>query len=323
VTTFQAYNNWGGKSLYDYNSTGGRAVAVSFNRPYAVSPDAIAADSAGAGPFLRGWEYNMVRWLERSGYDVTYTTNLDVHEQVDALRSHRAFLTVGHDEYWSWEMRRRLEEARDRGVHLGFFSANAGYWQVRLEPSRLNGDGNRTLIAYKELALMKDPVLFDLDLANDHLATTKWRSTPVNKPEASLIGGMYLEGTPEVDGDLVIEDTSNWVVEGSGLERGTRLPGLLGYEVDGVADTSPSGITIITRSPIGTTFATSTVYTAPSGAIVFNAGSMQWIWGLDDYRADAFDRPRIHPGVEQMTRNVLERFARSPESVLAQGAAKP
>jgi cellulose synthase (UDP-forming) len=323
VTTFQAYNNWGGKSLYGYNSTGGRAVAVSFNRPYAVSPDANEADSSGAGPFLRGWEYNMVRWLERSGYDVTYTTNLDVHEHADAIQTHRAFLSVGHDEYWTWEMRLRLEEARDRGVHLGFFSANTGYWQIRMEPSRLTGDRNRTLIAYKELAQTDDPVLLDRDPANDHLATTKWRSAPVNRPEASLIGGMYLEGIPEIDGDLVIEAPSHWIVEGTGLKQGAHLHGLLGYEVDGVADSSPPGLTVIARSPVGTTSAVSTVYTAPSGSVVFNAGSMQWIWGLDDYRAHPPDRPRAHPAVQLMTEHVLDRFSREPESRLANGGPIP
>src|SRR5689334_16828399 len=30
ITTYQAYNNWGGKSLYDFNSTGGRAYKVSY-----------------------------------------------------------------------------------------------------------------------------------------------------------------------------------------------------------------------------------------------------------------------------------------------------
>lgn len=322
VTTFQAYNNWGGASLYDHNSPSGRAVAVSFNRPYAVSPDARAADAAGAGPFLRGWEYNMVRWLERSGYDVTYTTNIDVHERADLLQRHRAFLSIGHDEYWTWEMRRRLEEARAHGVHLGFFSANTGYWQVRLEPSRVNRDSNRTLVAYKERAFVNDPVLFDHDPANDHLTTTKWRSAPVNQPEASLIGSMYLEDTPQVDGDLVIETSSHWIMNGTGLERGARLPGLLGYEVDGIAESSPAGTTVVTRSLVGSAFATSTVYTAYSGAVVFNAGSMQWIWGLDDYHADYSEHPRANAAIQRMTQNILERFRNQPTSMVAKEEQK-
>ena len=41
VSTYQAYNKWGGKSLYTFNSSGDvtvagtpRAVKVSFDRPY-------------------------------------------------------------------------------------------------------------------------------------------------------------------------------------------------------------------------------------------------------------------------------------------------
>lgn len=323
VTTFQAYNNWGGASLYDYNSPQGRAVAVSFNRPYAVSSDSDAAYAAGAGPFLRGWEYNMVRWLERSGYDVSYATNLDVHERSDALRSHHAFLVVGHDEYWTWDMRRHVEDARDHGIHVGFFSANTCYWQIRLEPSRLTGERNRTIIAYKERASSGDPVLLDQDSTNDHLATTKWRSGPVNQPEASLTGGMYLEGTPIMDGDLVIDTPPAWVIQGIEVERGARLPGLLGYEIDGIDESSPVNTRILTRSPVGHRFAAGTIYTASSGAIVFNAGSMQWIWGLDDYNAEPFDRPRVNPVVQNMTKNILERFRDQPTAVLAEKGSEP
>src|SRR3989454_8058646 len=78
VNTWQAYNNWGGKSLYDFNSFGGRATRVSFDRPYATSAE--AARGAGAGEFLSvthaphqgGWEYPFVRWIEKEGYDVAY-----------------------------------------------------------------------------------------------------------------------------------------------------------------------------------------------------------------------------------------------------------
>lgn len=135
VTTYQAYNNWGGKSLYDFNSTDGRrAHKVSFNRPYAISSNPAAAYGNGAGDFLTnnavpptdasspsGWEYNMVRWLEREGYDVTYSTNVDTHTNARILDRHKGWLSVGHDEYWTWQMRAHVEGGRDRGVHLAFF----------------------------------------------------------------------------------------------------------------------------------------------------------------------------------------------------------
>src|SRR5258707_80835 len=83
---------------------------------------------AGAGNFFGGlWEFNMVRFLEREGYDVTYSTDLDTHENGSDLLNHKAFIIVGHDEYWSWQMRDNVEAARGMGINLGFFSANTAY----------------------------------------------------------------------------------------------------------------------------------------------------------------------------------------------------
>jgi cellulose synthase (UDP-forming) len=299
VTTFQAYNNWGGKSLYSYNSEGGPAVMVSFDRPYATP----------GGGFLWGWEYNMIRWLEHEGYDVVYTTNLDIHRDPSLLFSHRAFLSVGHDEYWTWDMRRNVEQARDRGIHLAFFGANTCYWQIRLVPSGHTRTADRIVVAYKKRAWWQDPVLLDGDQTNDHLATTKWRGAPIHKPEASLLGGMYLERESPIEGNLVVHESGHWIMEGTGLEQDDQLPGLLGYEVDGDAQSAPANRVIIMRSPAGSRMATTTIYEAASGAIVFNAGTMQWAWGLDNYNMASPGESRVHPAVQQMTRNLLDRFS--------------
>ena len=97
VTTFAAYNNWGGKSLYGFNSRNAPARKVSFDRPYATNPYGVRLD--GAGDFLRRWEYNAVRFLERAGYDVTYITDVDTDQRADLLPQHLAFLSVGQDGY--------------------------------------------------------------------------------------------------------------------------------------------------------------------------------------------------------------------------------
>src|SRR5207249_6518820 len=154
VTTYQAYNNYPddgktGKSLYEYNSYGAntvsdttRAVKVSFDRPYTSSTN------SGAGHFLL-WELYFVRWLERSGYDVTYTTDLDTHANGSRLLNYKGFLSMAHDEYWSKEMRDAAEAARDAGVNLAFFGADAVYWQVRFEASA-TGVANRVMVCYKD-----------------------------------------------------------------------------------------------------------------------------------------------------------------------------
>ncbi|HSN05381.1 MAG TPA: N,N-dimethylformamidase beta subunit family domain-containing protein [Nitrospira sp.] len=326
VTTFQAYNNWGGRSLYSFNSPEGQAAKVSFNRPYAGSALSAAGSGTGAGDFLTsnsippgyqaspaGWEYNMVRWLEKEGYDVTYATNIDVHANPSLLASHKAFLSIGHDEYWSWEMRRHIERARDRGVHLGIFSSNTCYWQIRLEPSRLTGEPYRTMVAYKENAPWHDPLYGDQNPENDHLVTTRWRSAPVNQPEAGLLGTMYLEAENPVDGEYVIAEAEAWMLAHTGLAKGSSLPGVAGYEVDGLAGSSPAGTRVVARMPAGQLAGAATLYRAASGALVFASGSMQWSWGLDDYNAPQLRKPVLNPAVQQMTRNILARFTRAED----------
>ncbi|MGE5116830.1 MAG: N,N-dimethylformamidase beta subunit family domain-containing protein [Betaproteobacteria bacterium] len=290
VTTFQAYNDWGGRSLYV-----GGATKVSFNRPY--------KGWAGTGEFLK-FEVNTLRFLEREGADVSYTTNVDVDADPGQLLRHKAFLSVGHDEYWTLAERDGLEAARDSGVNLGFFGSNTGYWQVRLEPSAVDGAASRTLVGYKEQCA-SDP----LYVTAPPMATCRWRDPPLNRPEAALVGVMY--AFSPVATDIVIADCPAALCAGTTLTTGSILPGMLGPEADAIAPSSPPGITVVGASPyvdangkrhvFNTTF-----YTAPSGSRVFAAGSMYWNWGLDGYATKG-------PGnadVQQMTRNVLNMLGR-------------
>ncbi|HEV8660385.1 MAG TPA: N,N-dimethylformamidase beta subunit family domain-containing protein [Thermoanaerobaculia bacterium] len=305
VTTMNAYNGWGGKSLYPFNSTGPQAAKVSFDRPYGAG--------AGFTEFQR-WEYPTIRFLEREGYDVTYCTNIDTHAQPDTLLRHRAFLSVGHDEYWSYEMRRNVERARDRGVNLAFLSSNTSYWQIRLETDS-KGQPNRTIVGYKESALSSDPIAKDGDPTNDYLVTTLWRNPPINLPEEMLIGSMWTFHNGAVTGDIVVENTSHWVFMNTGLKPGDHLSGLLGYEVDRMFSAFPSGTIRLAHSPFNnngiTDYSDMTIYQAVSGAYVFSTGSMEWAYGLDDTGTRESPTPPggwISPAAQQITRNVLERF---------------
>ena len=124
-TTWQAYNSYGGNSLY---AGPGHAHKVSYNRPFVTR----------GGP-IEDWffnaEYPMLRWLERNGYDVSYFSGIDTARRGSELLEHEAFMSVGHDEYWSAEQRDNVEAARDAGVDLAFFSGNEVYWKTRWEPS--------------------------------------------------------------------------------------------------------------------------------------------------------------------------------------------
>lgn len=312
VNTFQAYNRWGGESLYS------AARKVSFDRPYAH----WETGTTGAGEVLT-WEVNMIRWLEREGYDVSYGTNVDLHTAtLPALRRYKALLSVGHDEYWSWEMRDHAEQARDNCVNLGFFSANSVYWQVRFEPSPATGAADRVMVGYRNHALTDDPLATDARLDNDYLITTQWRVPRPGymrpKPEDALLGVMYAFSF--VDDDIVIAEPGHWAF--SGVTTG-RMPGLIGYEADRMYGNAPPGTVRLAHSPVrrtggdydcepaaGNCASDMTVYTAPSGARVFATGTIDFLWGLDDFAAPGFlPRGPVQAAVQQTARNVLADLA--------------
>jgi len=313
VNTYQAYNNYPddhvtGKSLYDFNSYGvptvsgtPRAVKVSWNRPYTAR---------GEGQLL-GWEVYFIRWLERSGYDVKYSTNVDTHENSTRLLQSKAFLSVGDDAYWSKEMYDGVQQARDASVHLGFFGASAVFWQVRFEASPLNRAADRVMVGYKDRTI--DPV-------QGPTTTILWRDPFLNRPEQQLIGVQFtgeIAYDPMNQPPYVVANSSSWVYAGTGLADGTSIPRILGYQMDASMSSFPLPTSvagtyqILSQSPFtdsgATVIANSSIYQAPSGAWVFGAGTTSWAWGLVD-DGDGFVDPRI----QQTTANLLQRFGASP-----------
>ena len=299
VNTEQAYNRYGRESLYRSFDPPppGHARKVSFNRPDIGDASIV---SNGAGMYFSFYDYNMIRFLERECYDLAYCTNVDIHESCSVLLSHKALLFVGHDEYWSKQMRSNVEAARDNGIGLGFFCANSCYWQVRFEPSPVTGYPDRTIVCYKD----------DLDdpMRGSAFATVKWRDPPLNLPEDALLGVMF---DAQAEANLVVSDALHWAYNCTGVHNGDQLTAVLGYETDRMFGNAPANTQRIAHSPLAGTYADVTVYQAPSGATVFAAGSIQWSWGLDDYNVDSALWPRtsrLDARVVQMTRNVLARL---------------
>src|SRR4051794_28462630 len=140
--TWQAYNNYGGRNLYDGNGPApdGRAYKVSYNRPLDV----------GGDNGIYGSEYAMLSWLERNGYDVSYLSGIDVATKGSLLLNHKVYLSSGHDEYWTQSQWDNVKAARDAGVNLAFFSGTDVFWRPRLEASADGANtANRTLVCYK------------------------------------------------------------------------------------------------------------------------------------------------------------------------------
>ena len=306
VATTQAYNSYGGKSLYTYNSTQGiAALKVSFNRPY--------ADGEGTSNFM-SFEWDMMAYLEQQGYDVTYSTDVDTHTSPAQLLQHKVFLSVGHDEYWSWEMRQNVTAALNAGVNLAFFGANDVYWQIRYEASPATGQANRVIVCYKTLADAEDPMA--ANPATYYLITDLWRNFKISYPglpEAQLIGEMY-NGQEPMNAPVVVVNASNWVFNGTGLSNGSQLAGLQGFEADQIypSGISPSNVIQLTHSPYtingNTYYADMSLYQAGSGAWVFATGSMYFQYGLSALSPYSPSPSVVSPAAQQITQNMLNAF---------------
>jgi len=306
VTDWQAYNTWGGCSLYacpggdvsrGVRVSGSRADEVSFDRPYALG--------SGAGDFP-GNEMPLVWLMESQGFDVTYTTSVDLDLHPERVLQHKALLSLGHDEYWSKQMFDGAQNARDHGVNIAFFGANAIYRQIRLVDSPL-GPARRQ-INYRSTA---DPIR----RVDPELTTVSWRESPVNRPEQTLIGEQY-ECNP-VRADLVVSDASSWVYAGTGLKNGDHVPITVGTEYDRFDPNvpGPRNVDILAHSPVDchgrSSYSDVTYYSAPSGAGVFASGTNWWISKLNPPGPGNPHEPMIIA----MTMNVLRAFGLGPAGI--------
>ena len=318
TNTYAAYNNWGGKSTYAYNSSDqNQAHRVTLLRPgHGYHHTAFSL-----------WERKFVHWCDREGYALEYAVNHDLETWPDGFGNYRLILSVGHDEYWSAPMRDNLERFIATGGNTAFFSGNSVCWQVRFE------DDGKTMVTYKE-DYKKDP----LYAPDGHpLLSTLYSHPLVNRPENHLtgvgfpMGGYHLSHGAYMDGpgEYTVRRADHWAMEGTGLREGDVFGGestIVGYETDGCAyrevdgypvptceDGTPENFIILCQAPSLWTGmdldvfqetgvsedgrATMGAYTR--GGTVFTAGTTDWSHGL------AKDRV-----VQQITRNVLNRLSR-------------
>jgi hypothetical protein len=303
VTTWQAYNDWGGRNLYwgPYGEPATRSRVVSFDRPY--------DGGDGASGFLTG-ELPLLSLLERAGLDATYWTSIDLHQHPELLLRHRALLSLNHDEYWSTAMRHGAGVARDHGVNLAFLGANAIFRHIRLQPSPLGPA--REEVNYKPDSARADPAW----RTAPGEVTTNWREPPVGQPESSLLGQLY-ECNPTLADGVVVQPGS-WLLAGTGLDAGSKLPNLVGPEYDRVTPgfPTPRGVELVLHSPLRCRFRDSysdvTYYTAASGAGVVDTGTSSWICQIDQVCAAGRNSPKTSAAVRRITLNLLRGFAAGP-----------
>ncbi len=339
--TWQAYNSYGGASLYvdiGLGTTAGRAYKVSYNRPFNTRSN---INGLGNRSFLWHAEYPMVRWLEANGYDIAYMSGVDTDRRGAAyIQQHRTLLSVGHDEYWSGGQRANVEAARGAGVNLAFLSGNQTFWKTRYENS---SDGsntpNRTLVTYKEThanakidpnaawtGTWRDPrfsppadggkpenalagQIFTVNGVQNNSMTVPyafsrlrlWRNTPI----ASIVPG----GTTTINAGCTCMLGHEWDED---LDNGARPPGIVRMS----STTANVGQYIqdygSTYGP-GTATHTLTLYRHSSGALVFGAGTIQWSWALDGTHDGSASTPDLN--IQQATVNFLADMGAQPASL--------
>ena len=284
TTTWNAYNDWGGPSLY----TGG--IRVSFERPMArgfltkpeptgrmmqsepdreamgyrewARPLGLSDWSGGSGWW--NWERPFVRWAESTGYRVDVAISQDLEQHPEVLEGPRLFVSAGHDEYWSWGMRDAVDAFVADGGNAAWFSGNTCFWQVRFS------DDHRAMTSYKYRA-EEDPVL---GTSEERLLTGPWSDRRVGRPETSTTGltftrggySRYGLGAPESPAAYTVHRPEHWVFDGTRLVRGQEFgsaDAIVAYECDGCAfeldddgrpipthvDGSPEGLEILASAP--------------------------------------------------------------------------
>ena len=294
VNTDQAYNRWGGESLY-FDSSGtspsGMGFEISFDRPF--------DDGAGTYSIL-WWEQHALRFLEQYGYDVSYGTSLDAYRFDGFYKGIGAIVTAGHDEYWTQRERDVINGVLAGGqTSLVNLTANPAYWRVRYSPDG-HGKPHRRMSCYKAEQQL-DPFG-----AGDNTTTAMFRLTPNAQPENGVFGTMYedwmLMGYP-----LIINDVSNPLFNGTGFHAGDQVPQVVGYEYDKVFDNglTPPNTTVLASSPVlnAEAFPSTSqvvVRTTPQGRVVFSAGSIYWPLALSNQANWQDSR------VQKLTWNVME-----------------
>ncbi len=285
TSTWNAYNDWGGPNLYM------AASRVAFDRPLPKgflhrpgAPDDRLANVGRPGErdmtgwldyFVRhrvdpwcgsagwwNWERRFVAWAEAAGHRIDVVTSLDLHARPDVLDPYRLYVSVGHDEYWSWEMRDVVEGFVARGGNAAFFSGNTAFWQARIE------DG--AMVCWKDRAPTCDPVV---GTAAERCMSGLWSHPRIRRPENALTGVSFCRGgyaragggAPAGSGGYTVHRPEHWTFGGTGLRLGDVLgaaPVVVGYETDGCAlrlvdgrpeptheDGTPDSFVVLATSP--------------------------------------------------------------------------
>jgi len=307
--TWQAYNRWPDNySVYtDPKGNQGPWSNVSFDRPYGKYCQIYEnPQSIGSGEYLC-WEFPMVYWLEQHGYDVTYCSNADMLTPDHGLKC-KAFISIGHDEYWDIREWDSVVKMRDEGVNLLFLSGNAVCWVSPMLPS---SDGRPNRVTFRGGPYGGD-YTYAVDREKDH------GPFPERGPDEGYLMGARNVSPVNGGGDWIITKPDHWIFEGTGVKKGEAIPGLVGWEYHGDPPKDLKGLEVVAA---GTAFQggtnpqqwTATIYPGPKGNYVFNAATIFWAQDLSSPPGhwipwSHWSRPHgPDERVQKITHNLLKR----------------
>lgn len=266
--TWLAYNTWGGSNHYEGITGPNRdqyAPIVSTQRPWcrgfvvlpkeaprvplevAVPPKTVPRYPHMEWAFATGhskkyassgwasYDSHFFRFAERAGYAVDLASQHELHFSPEILDGYDCVVFVGHDEYWTWEMRDAVDAYIERGGHAARFAGNF-MWQTRLE------DEGRRQVCYKYRARAEDPAYRGGDVTR---ATNSWEAPEIGRPGATTFGlnatrGIYAGWggcAPRGVRGFPVYRPEHWAFAGTGIYYGDLLGAdshVYGYEVDGL-----------------------------------------------------------------------------------------
>jgi hypothetical protein len=310
--TWQAYNGWPYKfSVYTHPKGGqGPWADVSFDRPYGREAQfsGIVNDplSVGSGGYLT-FEFPLAYWLEQQGYDVSYCSNSDLITPDRGLKC-KAFLSVGHDEYWDIRQYNSVVALRDAGVNLLFLSGNAVCWVTPFKPST-DGRPNRVIFRGGP---------YGAKYRYAEMAEKAHGPFPERGPDEGYLMGARNVNPVNGGGDWICAKPEHWIFAGTGMKRGDRVPGLIGWEYHGDPPSDLPGLEVVAEGTawqggVNPQHWTATIYPGPKGNYVFNASTIFWSQGLSMPPGHTlpwshWSRPHgPDPRVQQIMQNLLRR----------------
>jgi hypothetical protein len=308
--TWQTYNRWPvNESLYTHpDGAHAPGVAVSFDRPYGMYCQIFEHPlSIGSGEFLL-WEFPLCYWLEQHGYDVTYGSNRDTMQE-EFVKRCRAFVSVGHDEYWDVRQYRAVERAIAAGTNALWLCGNSVFIVSPFSNST-SGRKDRVITRAGSYGTLREE---ERDSYADLFAGLEGTA-----PDERKIIGARSVVPFNGGGDWTCRKPDHWVFAGTGMEAGHSIPGLVGWEHHGDPDRDREGLEVLADGMIwsgGTRPGryTATLFPGPKENLVFNAATIFWAQGLASPPGHIL--PWSHGSrpsgpdrrVQQITQNVLRR----------------